>query len=87
MRLTVWDIARLRAEENFSISFSLSGLPETKDFVARHEELNEIHHMLHSNEGPSTVTVRGLGGIGKTQLAAKYARGHKDDSSAVFLAE
>ena len=40
--------------------------------------------MLGSGSARRTVTVYGLGGIGKTQLAIAYAKRHRDDYSAVF---
>jgi ATP/maltotriose-dependent transcriptional regulator MalT len=42
-----------------------------------------MHKML--NEGNrQAVTLHGLGGIGKTQLAIAYAKAHRDDYSAIF---
>jgi hypothetical protein len=38
--------------EDFSVTFSLSNVPEIKQFVAREEELAEIHRMLRG-DGPS----------------------------------
>jgi hypothetical protein len=52
--------------------------------VAREEELAEIHRTLRGDGARRTVVLRGLGGIGKTQLTIAYAKRHKDDYSAVF---
>ena len=71
--------------EDFSVSFSLSDVPEIEQFVAREEELAEIHRTLRGDgDSRRTVVLHGLGGIGKTQLAIAYAKGHKDSYSAVF---
>ena len=52
----------------------------TPNFVGRREELKEIHDKLHQdNNAVAISTVSGMGGIGKTELAVKYAREHIDD--------
>ena len=43
-------------------------------FVGRQEELESIRQQL--NQGVNPVVLRGLGGMGKTVLAAEYARNH-----------
>lgn len=68
----------------FTIGFSLSEVTEVNYFVARKEELDQIHEELSQGPGRRTVVVHGLGGMGKTQLAAAYAKRHRDDHSAVF---
>src|ERR1700684_1605649 len=70
--------------EDFSVSFSLSDVPEIEQFVAREEELTEIHRTLRGDGSRRTVVLHGLGGIGKTQLSIAYAKRHKDNYSAVF---
>ena len=82
--MTIQRIARLNAEEAFSVSFSLSEVSETEYFVAREEELTEIHSTLSSDGSRRTVVLHGLGGIGKTQLAVTYAKRHRADYSAIF---
>jgi hypothetical protein len=52
--------------------------------VAREDELAEIHRTLRGDGTRRTVVLRGLGGIGKTQLTIAYAKRHKDSYSAVF---
>ena len=52
--------------------------------MAREDELAEIHRTLRGDGTRRTVVLRGLGGIGKTQLAIAYAKRHKDNYSAVF---
>ncbi|XTI93092.1 HET-domain-containing protein [Cenococcum geophilum] len=70
--------------EDFSIAFSLSDVSEIEHFVAREEELAEMHRTLSGNGGRRTVVLHGLGGIGKTQLTVAYAKRHKDNYSAIL---
>ncbi|KAN0078814.1 hypothetical protein V8E54_005327 [Elaphomyces granulatus] len=70
--------------EDFSVSFSLSNVSETEQFVAREEELTEIHRKLRRDGSRHIVVLHGLGGIGKTQLTVAYAKRHKDNYSAIF---
>jgi hypothetical protein len=70
--------------ENFSIPFSLSVVSDIEHFVAREDELREIHKALSGDGSRHAVVLYGLGGIGKTQLAITYAKRHKDNYSAIF---
>ncbi|KAN0072319.1 hypothetical protein V8E54_009248 [Elaphomyces granulatus] len=70
--------------EDFSVAFGLSDVPEVEHFVAREDELAEMHGTLCGNGSRRTVVLHGLGGIGKTQLTIAYAKQHKDNYSAVF---
>ena len=70
--------------EDFSVPFSLSTVSETQQFVAREDELRDIHEALSGDGSRRTVVLHGLGGIGKTQLAVAYAKRHKDNYSAIF---
>lgn len=70
--------------EDFSVPFSLSTVSETQHFVAREDELRDIHETLSSDGSRYTVVLHGLGGIGKTQLAVAYTKRHKDNYSAIF---
>src|ERR1700722_16282264 len=70
--------------EDFSVNFSLSDFPEIEHFVAREEELAEMHKTLSGDSSRRTIVLHGLGGIGKTQLTVAYAKRHKDNYSAVF---
>ena len=70
--------------EDFSVAFALSDIPEVEHFVAREEELEEIHRALGGDGSRRTVVLHGLGGIGKTQLTIAYAMRHKSSYSAIF---
>lgn len=66
------------------LPLSLSGVSEVTHFVAREGELAQIHEILRANNGRRTAILHGLGGMGKTQLAAAYIKRHHIDYSAVF---
>ncbi|KAN0067930.1 HET domain containing protein [Elaphomyces granulatus] len=70
--------------EDFSVAFSLYDVPEIELFVAREDELAEIHGTLRGDGSRRTVVLHGLGGMGKTQLAIAYAKRYKDNYSAIF---
>ena len=73
--------------DRFNIPFSLQGVP-LGNFVGRDEQLHQIEQQLQPDSaeksGRKVFIVHGLGGIGKTQLAVKYARNYHDRYSAVF---
>ncbi|KAI1297975.1 kinesin light chain 1 [Xylaria venustula] len=70
--------------DSFSITFSLSDVPDIQHFVARGGELAEIREALRSDGSRRAVILHGLGGIGKTQLAVAYAKRYRDEYSAIF---
>ena len=59
----------------------------TRTFVGREQQLEELATDL-SREGVAAVTqiaaIHGLGGVGKTQLAARYARVHRGDYDVIW---
>jgi Cdc6-like AAA superfamily ATPase len=70
--------------EEFLVSFSLADVTETEQFVAREDELKQMHNILCGDGTRKTAVLHGLGGIGKTQLTVTYAKRYKDSYSAVF---
>lgn len=59
-------------------------MPEAVSFVAREEELVEMHRLLFGHSNRTIVVLHGLGGIGKTQLAIRYLTRHKEKYTSVF---
>ncbi|KAJ5161906.1 TPR repeat protein [Penicillium capsulatum] len=56
-------------------------------FVARDSELDQITKILHSKntaKEKTRVVLRGMGGVGKTQLAIRYVNSRRGDYSSVF---
>jgi AAA+ ATPase superfamily predicted ATPase len=70
--------------EDFSIPFSLAAVSSIENFVARENELREIYKALSGDGSRRTVTLHGLGGIGKTQLAIEYTKRYRDNYLAIF---
>jgi tetratricopeptide (TPR) repeat protein len=68
--------------------FSLEGVPRARQFVDRPAEMAELERVLVPRPGQSqrqkTLVLRGLGGMGKTQLAVEFARRHHRRFSSVF---
>lgn len=65
--------------------FSLAATAvDTPYFTARESELRQIRQNLSSDGSRKVVVLYGLGGIGKTQLAIKYAKQHQEDYSALL---
>lgn len=57
-------------------------------FIGRHDELASLHNWLgdEDNYVPQAVALHGVGGVGKTQLAIKYAVDHSHLYEWVFFA-
>ncbi|KAL9082422.1 MAG: hypothetical protein Q9165_008899, partial [Trypethelium subeluteriae] len=78
------DAVRINSDVSFSIVSSLSEVSETDHFVAREKEFEEMHEILKDGTSRRIVTLHGLGGIGKTQLAIAYSKAHRGDYSAML---
>ncbi|EMD96375.1 hypothetical protein COCHEDRAFT_1167485 [Bipolaris maydis C5] len=68
--------------------FSLEGVPRAREFVDRLAEMTELERVLlprlEQRQRQKIHVLRGLGGIGKTQLAVEFARRHHRRFSSVF---
>ncbi|KAM3520609.1 hypothetical protein MY4038_009354 [Beauveria bassiana] len=61
---------------SFELSFDLTEISAVPYFVARQDELRQMHKLLRGLAGRLTVILYGLGGMGKTQLAMAYMKRH-----------
>jgi ATP/maltotriose-dependent transcriptional regulator MalT len=61
-------------------------MPAVEHFVGRHEELERLWINLQPGkpERRKVVVLNGLAGVGKTQLASRFARDHKDKFTAIL---
>jgi hypothetical protein len=68
--------------------FSLEGVPRVSQFVDRPAEMAQLERVLlprpRQSHRQKIQVVRGLDGIGKTQLAVEFARRHHRRFSSVF---
>jgi tetratricopeptide (TPR) repeat protein len=71
------------AESPYGPPFRL--LPRNPNFAGREELLRQLHAALASG-APAALTqaIRGLGGVGKTQLALEYAHRHAAEYAVVW---
>lgn len=61
------------------------GVPEIQNFVGRESELCQLNEAFQGNESLcKTAVLEGLGGMGKTQLAATFVKRQRGKFSAVF---
>ncbi|MBD1917339.1 MULTISPECIES: NB-ARC domain-containing protein [Cyanophyceae] len=60
-----------------------SNLPRSGavNFVGRETNLDNLHTQLHQPDRIAITALRGMGGIGKTELALQYAQHHRDQGT------
>jgi hypothetical protein len=61
-------------------------VPVIENYLGRQNELEHLWHYLQPAHSQSrkVAVLHGLGGMGKTQLAIRFARNHKNDFTAIF---
>lgn len=61
-------------------------MPVIENFLGRQDELDQLwqYFQPRSSRSRKVAILHGLGGMGKTQLAIRFARDHKDDFTAIF---
>ncbi|USP73984.1 FabD/lysophospholipase-like protein [Curvularia clavata] len=88
MQACAGNIAAREYSGVYQTIFSVEGVPSVRAFVDRPAELADMERVLlpkHRQGGrQKRYILRGLGGIGKTQLAVEFARRHHHCFSAVF---
>ncbi|KAE8396415.1 hypothetical protein BDV23DRAFT_192206 [Aspergillus alliaceus] len=74
-------------DTRFARPLSLGSMTVVGNFIGRHDELGWLRAKLTWKTHPRRriIVLHGLGGIGKTQLAVRFARLNQNDYSAVFL--
>ncbi|KAJ6120164.1 protein kinase subdomain-containing protein [Penicillium sp. IBT 18751x] len=70
----------------FDVPFDLTAVPVTENFLGRQGELEQLWQSLQPTKSDlrKVAIIHGLGGMGKTQLAIRFARIHKNDFTAIF---
>ncbi|KAJ5186104.1 protein kinase subdomain-containing protein [Penicillium cf. griseofulvum] len=79
---------RLKEIDRFHVPFDLTAIPEIEkeSFLGRQDELDDLwqHFQPTQSQSRKVAILYGLGGIGKTQLAIRFARDHQHDFSAIL---
>ncbi|KAH7072022.1 hypothetical protein BKA63DRAFT_554892 [Paraphoma chrysanthemicola] len=88
MEACAGSVARREYFGEYRVAFSLEGVPRVTHFIDRPVQIQEMERVLlprNKKTGRQRIHIlRGLGGIGKTQLAVEFARRHHRQFSAVF---
>lgn len=74
------------AQSVYRTDFSLARVPVVKKFIDRPVEMETLENVLLPQQGSrrKVFVLHGLGGIGKTQLSAEFARQFQHKFSSVF---
>ncbi|KAB8231567.1 Pfs, NB-ARC and TPR domain protein [Aspergillus alliaceus] len=70
----------------FRVPFDLTAVPVIENFLGRQDELQRLWHYLRpvNPQLRKVAILHGPGGMGKTQLAVRFARDHKNDFTTIF---
>nr|POF13617.1 vegetative incompatibility protein het-e-1 [Quercus suber] len=74
-------------QDKYHVPFSRKGIPFTDFFVPREADMQHLTSFFQSAmtaQRQRVFVVHGMGGTGKTQLCAEFARTHREQFSAVF---
>jgi NB-ARC domain len=65
----------------FHVQLDLTTIPVIDTFLGRQDELQQLWQYLRpeSSQSRKIAIIHGLGGMGKTQLAIRFARDHKNE--------
>ncbi|KAJ5151485.1 uncharacterized protein N7482_010737 [Penicillium canariense] len=76
----------LYTAHRFDVPLDLTAVPVIENFLGRQDELDQLWQYLkpNSSQARKVAILHGLGGIGKTQLAIRFARDRKFDFTAIF---
>ena len=78
----------VKVEESFQVAFNLKGIPVMDKFVGRDIELTKLAQLMISSSTNSmhreVCLLHGIGGVGKSELAAEFARRNQKNFSAIF---
>ena len=76
----------LNLVHRFDVPLDLTAVPVIESFLGRQGELDQLWQYLQPTDSQSrkVAIIHGLGGLGKTQLAVRFARDHKNDFTAIF---
>ncbi|KAH0591637.1 hypothetical protein MHUMG1_10629 [Metarhizium humberi] len=72
--------------QSFSVPLDLPAVPAIENFWGRQDELDKLWQHLQptSSRSRKVAILHGLEGIGKTQLAIRFAQDHKHDFTAII---
>lgn len=84
MKILIYELDNLIKLANLEEQYLLSNFQyNSACFVGRIEELSEIHNVLSGNH---VIFISGIGGIGKTELAKRYADEYREYYDTVSFA-